>query len=145
MSDLNVVGAACVACVRDRGGARRGAEQGELDLIFDGAVAIRDGLIVAVGSSSEVLSAYGDDGAPVLDASGLTVVPGLIECHSHPLFAGERHAEYAQRLAGASLAEIAAVRAEIEFLRRDLTIRLGSMLIVAVGILLAAMRYLPPH
>ena len=52
-------------------------------------------------------------------------------------------------------AEIAAVRAEIaaarselkadiELLRRDITIRLGSMLVVAVGILLAAMRYLPP-
>ncbi|HTV45852.1 MAG TPA: hypothetical protein VMF05_11080 [Stellaceae bacterium] len=41
-------------------------------------------------------------------------------------------------------AEIAAVRAEIELLRRDLTIRLGSMLIVAVGIILAAIRYLPP-
>lgn len=33
----------------------------------------------------------------------------------------------------------------IEMLRRDLTIKLGSMLIVAVGILLAAIRYLPPH
>jgi imidazolonepropionase len=44
----------------------------------------------------------------VLDATGLTVLPGLIECHSHPLFAGERHAEYAERLGGASLAEIAA-------------------------------------
>jgi hypothetical protein len=47
-------------------------------------------------------------------------------------------------------AEIAAVRAElkaeIELLRRDLTIRVGSMFIVAVGVLLAAMRYmLPPH
>jgi hypothetical protein len=44
-------------------------------------------------------------------------------------------------------AEIAAVRAElkaeIELLRRDLTIRLGSMIVVAVGILLAAIRYLP--
>jgi hypothetical protein len=39
-------------------------------------------------------------------------------------------------------AEIAAVRVEIELLRRDLTIRLGSMLVVAVGILLAAIRYL---
>ena len=45
-------------------------------------------------------------------------------------------------------AEIAALRAElkaeIELLRRDLTIRLGSMIVVAVGILLAAMHYLPP-
>jgi hypothetical protein len=45
-------------------------------------------------------------------------------------------------------AEIAAVRAElkadIELLRRDLTIRLGGMIVVAVGVLLAAMRYMPP-
>ena len=108
VSDLNVIGAECVACVRDRGGPRRGAEQGELDLVFDAAVAIRDGLIVAVGPSPEVLRSHGDDGVPVVDASGMSVVPGLIECHSHPLFAGERHAEYAERLAGASLAEIAA-------------------------------------
>ena len=44
-------------------------------------------------------------------------------------------------------AEIAGVRAEpkaeIELLRRDLTIRLGSMIVVAVGVLLAAIRYLP--
>ncbi len=36
------------------------------------------------------------------------MLPGLVECHSHPLFAGERHHEYAERLGGASLAEIAA-------------------------------------
>ena len=46
-------------------------------------------------------------------------------------------------------AEISAVRAElkaeIELLRRDMTIRLGSMLIIAVGIILAAMRYFTLH
>jgi multidrug efflux pump subunit AcrA (membrane-fusion protein) len=41
-------------------------------------------------------------------------------------------------------AEIAALRAEIELLRRDLTIRLGGMIVVAVGVILAAIRYLPP-
>ncbi len=108
MSDLNVVDAACVACVLDRGSARRGAEQGDLDLVFDGAVAIRDGRIAAAGASHEVLREFGDAGVPTLDATGMTLLPGLIECHSHPLFAGERHAEYAERLAGASLAEVAA-------------------------------------
>ncbi len=108
MNDLNVVGAACVACVRDRGAARRGVEQGELDLVSDGAVAIRDGLITAVGPTPDVIREWGDPRVPVLVASGMTVLPGLIECHSHPLFAGERHLEYAKRLAGASLAEIAA-------------------------------------
>jgi hypothetical protein len=45
--------------------------------------------------------------------------------------------------------DIAALRAEfmnaIELLRRDLTIKSGSMLVIAVGILLAAIRYLPAH
>ena len=106
MSDLNVVHAAQLARLADRGAARRGPEQRELDLLADGAVAIRSGQITAVGTTDEVLRHW-DDGAPILDASGKTVLPGLIECHSHPLFAGSRHAEYQLRLAGASLAEIA--------------------------------------
>lgn len=106
MSDLNIVRATQVARLTDRGAARRGPEQRELDLLADGAVAIRGGLIAAVGTTDEVLENW-DDGSPTLDASGMTVLPGLIECHSHPLFAGSRHAEYQLRLAGASLAEIA--------------------------------------
>jgi len=79
-----------------------------------------------------------------------------------PQQAGDTAEALAEAMSGAELAtkadlaaveaslraEIAAVRvelrAEIELLRRDLTIRLGSMIVVAVGILLAAMRYLPP-
>jgi imidazolonepropionase len=106
VSDLNIVRATQVARLTDRGAARRGPEQRELDLLADGAVAIRGGLIAAVGTTDEVLENW-DDGSPTLDASGMTVLPGLIECHSHPLFAGSRHAEYQLRLAGASLAEIA--------------------------------------
>jgi hypothetical protein len=40
---------------------------------------------------------------------------------------------------------IAGVRAEIELLRRDMTIKLGSMIFIAVGVLLAAMRFMPPR
>lgn len=108
MSNLNVVGAAHVATVRDRGGPRRGVEQGEMDLIADGAVAVRDGRIVAVGHTDDVMPQWGDPSVPVLNASGKTVLPGLVECHSHALFGGERHEEYAERLGGASLAEVAA-------------------------------------
>ena len=41
--------------------------------------------------------------------------------------------------------EIGGVRHEMELLRRDLTIKFGGMMVVAVGILLTAIRYLPPH
>ena len=108
MSDLNVVNAAEVAVVADRGVSRRGRDQRELDLIADGAVAIRGGRIEAVGRTRDVLNDWEEDGVTTLDASGKTVLPGLIECHSHPLFSGKRHAEYQLRLDGASLGEIAA-------------------------------------
>jgi imidazolonepropionase len=108
VSDLNVINAGCLARVHDRGEPRRGSAQGELDLVFDGVVVIRDGVIVAVGSTDEVLREWRADDVPTLDASGCAVLPGLIECHSHPLFAGERHAEYAERLGGATLTDIAA-------------------------------------
>lgn len=107
MSDLNVVHASSLARVDDDGQARRGAAQGHLGIITDGAIAIRDGVIVAVGTTDEVMATHGADDVPAIDARGRCVLPGLVECHSHPLFAGERHHEYAERLAGASLAEVA--------------------------------------
>jgi imidazolonepropionase len=107
-NDLNVVHATSLARVGDGGESRRGASQGELDVIADGAVAIRNGVIVAVGTTDEVLATYGDHDVPTIDARGRSVLPGLVECHSHPLFGGDRHHEYAERLGGASLAEVAA-------------------------------------
>jgi imidazolonepropionase len=108
VADLNVFHAAQLAQIHDDGAARRGGNQGDMHLIEDGAVAIRDGVIVAVGPTDTVMAEWGDPTVPTIDATGRTVVPGLVECHSHPIFAGERHAEYAERLGGASLAEVAA-------------------------------------
>ena len=106
--DLNVVGAAELARVRDRGGPRAGALQDEMDLLADGAVAIRNGRITAVGLTAEVMRDWDDSNVATLDVGGKTVLPGLVECHSHPIFGGERHDEYAERLGGATLAEVAA-------------------------------------
>ena len=108
MNDLNVVHATSLAQVHDSGEVRRGPTQADLDIVTDGAVAIRNGRIVAVGVTADVLAAHGDDDVQTIDARGRCVLPGLVECHSHPLFAGERHHEYAERLGGASLAEVAA-------------------------------------
>jgi imidazolonepropionase len=106
-SDLNVIHASQLAIVHDRGSPRRGAGQGELDLVPDGAVAIRGGVIVASGRTGEVLREAGVD-APTLDATGMTVLPALVESHSHPMFGGERSWEYPRRILGAGSASIRA-------------------------------------
>lgn len=105
--DLNIIHAASLARILDPGGPRRGAAQGQLDLVADGAVAVRGGRIAGTGSTAEVLARFGED-APCLDATGMTVLPGLVECHSHPMFAGRRHWEYVRRLQGASSRQIRA-------------------------------------
>lgn len=73
---------------------------GELE---DGAVAWRQGRLTYVGSS---------DGAPrdgdVLDAGGALLTPGLIDCHTHLVFGGDRAQEFEMRLQGKSYQEIAA-------------------------------------
>lgn len=106
--NLTVTHAAALSRVVDHGGPRRGESQNELDTVVDGAIAIRNGLIVAVGDTATVLAQWGDASVPTIDATGRTVLPGLVECHSHPIFDGERHDEYAERLGGATLAEVAA-------------------------------------
>jgi imidazolonepropionase len=106
-ADLNVVHASQLAVIHDEGGPRRGSGQGELDLVADGAVAIRQGRIAAVGPTDQVLRQAGGE-VPTLDAAGLTVLPGLVECHCHPIFAGSRHWEYVRRLQGAASRQIRA-------------------------------------
>jgi len=106
-ADLNVINASQLARVRDDGAPRRGAGQGELDLIPDGAIAIRDGRIVAVGSTKDVLREAGAD-VPTFDASGMSVLPAFVESHCHPAFGGNRHWEYVRKLRGATSAQIRA-------------------------------------
>jgi imidazolonepropionase len=102
--DLNVVHAAHLARVVDHGGPRRGAEQSELDLIADAGVAIRGGIVQAVGATDAILREWGEDHVETIDASGMTVLPGLVESHCHPLFKAAPHPAGAERL---PLAEIA--------------------------------------
>ena len=78
------------------------------DLIGDGAMAWRRGRIVWVGPDRELPRECGDlrDGA--IDAGGALVTPGLIDCHTHLVFAGSRADEFERRLQGESYAAIAA-------------------------------------
>ncbi|MCD6446168.1 imidazolonepropionase [Candidatus Bathyarchaeota archaeon] len=67
-------------------------ELGKLGIIRDGAVAVKDGRIVAVGKTSDVLEKL-EKGFEVVDASGKLVTPGLIDPHVHLIFAGSREDE----------------------------------------------------
>jgi imidazolonepropionase len=88
---------------------RRGSEQRVLDGMPDGAVASFDGRIVYAGPSAsldEIVQLA--PGARVFDASGMSIVPGFVDPHTHAVFAGDRRDELRRRLAGATYAEIAA-------------------------------------
>ena len=99
MTDLNVIHADTLVCIKDHGEPRQGHGQGELHLTEDGAVAIRNGRIICTGRTTHVLKEAGDN-VPTIDAAGCTVLPGLVESHSHPVFSGSRHHEYEMRIKG---------------------------------------------
>lgn len=99
--DFAVINASQVVRVGEgAGGPRRGTEQGKLDVIDYGALVASQGKIVAVGPSAAITRDYDLSRAQVIDATGRVVLPGLVDAHTHPLFAGSRYAEYAERLGG---------------------------------------------
>src|SRR5690349_20578840 len=100
-ADLIVARAAEVLTMARPAEARRGPQQAELGLIPDGAVAIRGETIQAVGPSAAILATYAGPDTRVVDAAGRVVTPGLVDAHTHLVFAGTREHEYEQRLQGA--------------------------------------------
>jgi imidazolonepropionase len=72
--------------------------------IENGAIGIHDGRIVRVGRRTELA---GNQAARVEPLGGAWVTPGLIDCHTHLVFAGDRAGEFEQRLEGASYEAIA--------------------------------------
>jgi len=87
---------------------RVGAEMRELAIIEDGALLVRDGKLAEVGPSLEIESQASVD-AERLDAAGRVVMPGFVDAHTHPVFAGSREDEYEMRTEGRSYQEIAAL------------------------------------
>jgi imidazolonepropionase len=95
------------ACVwRNARLATLSPQQPGLGIVEHGAVAIRDGSIAYAGLESE-LPAAATAGAAVHDCEGRWITPGLIDCHTHLVHAGNRANEFEMRLAGASYEEVA--------------------------------------
>jgi imidazolonepropionase len=88
---------------------RRGAAQGSVEIVEDGALAIIDERIVFAGRTTDLERAVTIAHATVVhDAPHLSAVPGFVDPHTHAVFAGDRRAELRQRLAGATYEQIAA-------------------------------------
>ena len=77
-----------------------------LGVVEDGAVAVRDSRILFAGARAD-LPAAALSGAETVDCGGRWITPGLIDCHTHLVHAGNRAREFEMRLAGASYEEIA--------------------------------------
>lgn len=88
------------------GGPQRGQRLGDLGVIADGAVVIRDEKILAVGKTDELRAAYPDE--PTLDAGRCVVMPGFVDPHTHLIWAGDRADEFEMKMAGANYLDILA-------------------------------------
>jgi imidazolonepropionase len=103
-------------------GPRRGAAMRELGLVEGGAVASAAGRVLAAGPESDVMaSVETGPGTTVVDADGGVVTPGLVDPHTHAVFAATRESEFAMRVEGASYEEIAeaggGIRSSVRSLR----------------------------
>ncbi|WP_290818736.1 imidazolonepropionase [Halovivax sp.] len=113
-----------------------------LERYEDGAVAIVDGSVTAVGPTEAVIREHPPENAETaIDAGGRSVIPGFVDSHTHALFAGDRSDEFAARLRGAKYQEILAegggilrtVRAVREATVGELAANLGEQLDVALA------------
>ncbi|MDQ3653647.1 MAG: imidazolonepropionase, partial [Chloroflexota bacterium] len=78
-----------------------------LGLVERGAVAVRDGRIAYTGPEADVPANLMDEADIVTDCDGRLITPGLIDCHTHLVYAGNRAHEFELRLAGATYEEVA--------------------------------------
>ena len=85
---------------------RVGAEMSDLAIIRDGGMLIRDGKIEIIGSSDEIEKSAGD--GDTIDAAGRVVLPGFVDAHTHPVFAGNRLDDFERRAKGETYEQIAA-------------------------------------
>ncbi len=107
MSDIAVVNISQLVTVAGPARPRTGAELRELGIIPEGALLVRQGRIAAAGTRAQIDGLLTGD-IEIVDAGGRIVLPGFVDAHTHPVFAGNRADEFEQRAAGVTYREIAA-------------------------------------
>jgi imidazolonepropionase len=79
------------------------AEMRELGIVRDGVLIVQDGVITYAGPRCEV-----DSHIEIIDAGNRVVMPGFVDAHTHPVFAGNRADEFEKRSSGVTYQEISA-------------------------------------
>ncbi len=92
---------------------RVGAELCDLSVIKDGALFVRNQKIEQVGKRSDIEGLI-DQTCDVVDAGCRVVLPGFVDAHTHPVFAGTRAGEFEERAQGATYQDIAALGGGIQ-------------------------------
>jgi imidazolonepropionase len=87
-----------------RGSPLRGRDLGAVQVISDAYVLCSGGRIEAVGEMTRLAAPAGE--VEELDGRGLCAIPGLVDCHTHACFAGDRVEEFSLRAAGATYEEL---------------------------------------
>jgi len=105
-NSLLIRGAAQIVTVGGRA-PRRGKALGEISVLRDGAILVRDGLIAAVGPAAKIEKLKESKQAQLLDVEGRVVLPGFVDSHTHLIHAASRAEEYELKIRGASYEEIA--------------------------------------
>jgi len=90
-----------------QGGSQKpllGEQMRKLGIIKDGGLAVNEGKIVSVGKTQEIRRKF--EGKETIDASRKVVIPGLVDPHTHLVFAGSREDEFEMRIQGSTYMEI---------------------------------------
>ena len=109
-SSLAVINCSQLVTLAGPARPRVGPEMRELSIVADGAMLVVGERIAQVGARGEIEPLIETRGADceVIDAGGRVVMPGFVDAHTHPVFAGTRVNEFEERAAGATYQEIAA-------------------------------------
>ncbi|KAM7454929.1 hypothetical protein BLSTO_04313 [Blastocystis sp. subtype 1] len=94
-----------------------GKAMNDIVVLNDASIIVdNDGIIAAVGPSSEISEKFKDATfEKEIDATGRCVIPGLVDCHTHPVYAGDRVQEYRMKLEGATYMDIHKIGGGIGF------------------------------
>lgn len=103
MSTFAVVNCSELVTLAGPARPRAGEEMRVLRVISDGAMIVRDGIITHVGPRCEIALP-----PEIIDAGNKVVMPGFVDAHTHPVFAGNRVDEFEKRCSGVTYKDIAA-------------------------------------